>query len=366
MTVMPPVRSPDRVPPGAAPVGARAAGLIAIMAAVALLVVACGSGGSAGGDARAPVAAGTAPSGAAGAPSPSAATPSSPPAAASSGLTAKPGARAAGDRKVLVVVEENKAYEDIIGSADAPYLNDLARRFGTATAYDAGYPANCPSLAAYVILTSGDDHGICDDDPPSKHPLSGDNLFRQVAASGRQWRVYAQSMPQPCAAETVGSYLVKHNPATYYTSERTRCASWDVPLGSPEGGTLKDDVASGLPAVSFVIPDACSDMHGGHGCPDDRTLIRKGDTWLGRWIPVIMSGPDYREGKLVVIVTWDESSSQDHNHIPTLIISPTTTHIQDATPQTHCTLLRTMDDLLALPPLGCAVTATPATTRFRL
>jgi hypothetical protein len=60
--------------------------------------------------------------------------------------------------------------------------------------------------------------------------------------------------------------------------------------------------------------------------------------------------------RLVVVITWDESSSDTSNCIPTIVISPTTNHVQDPTPQTHCTLLRTIEDLLHLPALGCAGT----------
>jgi acid phosphatase len=83
-----------------------------------------------------------------------------------------------GYSKVLVVMEENRDYKEIIGSSEAPYINRLATEFGTATAYDAGYPAKCPSLAAYLLLTSGSDHGICDNAGPDVHPL---------ACSARLW-----------------------------------------------------------------------------------------------------------------------------------------------------------------------------------
>src|SRR3954471_7951479 len=40
--------------------------------------------------------------------------------------------------KVLVIAEENKPYEALMGSADAPYINELADTYGLATAMDAG------------------------------------------------------------------------------------------------------------------------------------------------------------------------------------------------------------------------------------
>jgi hypothetical protein len=95
-------------------------------------------------------------------------------------------------RKVMVIAEENEAASSVIGSSSAPYINALARSYGQASNMQAGYPVSCPSLAAYVIMTSGAQQGICDDNPPSAHPLSVDNIFQQVAAAGLQWREYAE------------------------------------------------------------------------------------------------------------------------------------------------------------------------------
>jgi phospholipase C len=286
-------------------------------------------------------------------------------AAASSG-TPSASASPAGYTKVLMILEENKAYDEIIGADDAPYLTALAKQYGSATAMDAGYPVSCPSLAAYIILTSGSDHDICDDKPPSAHPLTGDNLFQQLATRGRQWRVYAQSMPGTCrATDTDDSvYLVRHTAAPYYASEKARCTQWDVPLGTPTAGALRRDLSAGaLPAFSLATPDACHDMHGGGECGED--MVKAGDSWLATWIPAITSSPDYIAGHLVVVITWDEGS-EETNHIPTLVISPTTKHVQYSTAATHCSTLRTVSDLLGVPPLGCAAKATSMAAGFGL
>jgi len=278
-----------------------------------------------------------------------------------------PSARVGAATKVMVVVEENHAYSEVADSPEAGYLDELSRTYGAATNYHAGYPGNCPSLPGYLLLTSGTDHGVCDDDGPQKHPIGGDNLFRQVATAGQQWRVYAQSMPAPCTRENAGAYLVRHTAVPYYESERVRCATWDLPMGTSAAGALHDDVTAGtLPAFSLVVPDACNDMHGGHGCPDDH-LVGRGDGWLKEWLPAVLAAPDYRAGRLVVIVTWDESSShEDNNHVPTIVISPTTSHVRDTAPESHCTTLGTVEEVLHLPALGCAATVSPSTARFHL
>jgi hypothetical protein len=268
--------------------------------------------------------------------------------------------------KVLVIAEENHGYDQIIGSPDAPYLNTVAATYGTATRLDAGYPTRCPSLAAYILITSGSTSGICDDRAPKAHLLSGDNVFQQVAASGREWRSYVESAPAPCVLTNTanGRYLVRHVPATYYLSERSRCGTWAVPMGEPAAGALRDDVAGGaLPAFGFVSPDACHDMHGAAPCPTER--VRKGDRWLKTWLPQILAGPDYTAGRLVVVITWDEGTGTD-NHIPMLVISPATRAVRADTAYTHCSTLRTIEEILKLPLLGCAADAPSMAAAFHL
>src|SRR5690242_6463317 len=115
-----------------------------LAAIVCGLVLAACSGGSGGSGATPGGSTGATSSAPAQSPAAGTATTPAPP-ATTAGSAA--GAAAAG-RKVLLVLEENRSYDDIIGSSDAPYINDLATRYGSATKYDAGYPASCPSLAA--------------------------------------------------------------------------------------------------------------------------------------------------------------------------------------------------------------------------
>ena len=325
---------------------------VSILGVLVLALAACGSSGG-----SPPVATTTA-------------APSTPaPSAATSSATGAAGTAAAGDQKVLLVVEENEDYGNIIGSTYAPRINDFAQRFGLATNVDAGYPAHCPSLAAYLLLTSGDRYGVCDDDGPSAHPIAGDNLYQQVAVAGKEYRQYSQSMPQPCDPNNSADhlYLVRHAPVPYYDTEKQRCPQWDVPSGTLTSGALHDAVGSGsLPAFSFVTPDACNDMHGADVCSmSGKQRITAGDTWLGNWLDQVMAGPDYKSGKLTILVTWDEGTNTD-NHLPTIVISPKTSGVKSATAYTHCSTLRTMEDLLGLAPLNCAATATSMVTAFHL
>jgi hypothetical protein len=259
--------------------------------------------------------------------------------------------------KMMVIAEENEEASSVIGSANAPYLNKLAATYGQATNMQAGYDVACPSLAAYIILTSGDAQGICDDDPPVEHPLGVDNVFHQAAGAGEEWRSYSESAPQTCqqydAAD--GVFLVRHTPAPYYVDESDHCQMWDEPLGSTTAGALHDDLTAGLPAYSFVTPNACNDMHGAASCRTN--LVRHGDDWLARWMPQIIASPDFQQSRLVVVITWDEGSSTS-NHIATVVVGKTIRGVKSAAALTHCSTLRAAEELLAVPLLGCAQTAT--------
>lgn len=268
--------------------------------------------------------------------------------------------------KVLLIALSSRGPAQIIGNRDAPYLNGLAETYGSAVDLAAGYPATCPTAAAYILLTSGSTGDVCDGRGAATRPLRGDSLFQQVAVSGREWRNYTEGAPGPCARQdsSDGRYLVRHVPATYYVDERSNCARWAVPLGTPQAGALHDDIAAGaLPAFGFVSPDACHAMHGARPCRKD--LVAEGDRWLRTWMTQLLAGPDYRAGRLVVIITWDKGTGTD-NHVPTLVVSPTTDRIVADQPFTHCSTLRTVEELLRLPLLGCAAEADSMVTAFRL
>ena len=61
---------------------------------------------------------------------------------------------------IFVVVEENKRFDQIIGSSSAPYINSLASEYGLASNYK---PITHPSLPNYLALTGGSTFGITTD-----------------------------------------------------------------------------------------------------------------------------------------------------------------------------------------------------------
>src|SRR5580692_1104280 len=128
-------------------------------------------------------------------------------------------------KHLIVILEENKNFDDVEGQAGAPYLNALATKCGIATAYnDNCFADNLVSLPHYLALTSGsncntglDETGtgcITDDGDATSHTLSTTSIFQQVTS----WKSYQESMPSACDQSSNGEYAAKHNPAAYYTA----------------------------------------------------------------------------------------------------------------------------------------------------
>jgi acid phosphatase len=258
--------------------------------------------------------------------------------------------------KVLVVVEENHTQRDALRGM--PFLASLARPHGYTTAYRA---VAHPSLPNYLAIAGGSTFGVRDDRSPASHHISGPSVFDRVIASGRTAKTYAESMPAPCSLAPAGRYAVKHNPWAYFSDARSRanCRRYDVPAGTPQAGALREDIDAGrLPHVGMLIPDICSD---GHDCS-----LATADSWLKGWLGRVMVGPDYRAGRLAVVVTFDEDDGSSGNVVLTTVISPYTSHVVSPTPYTHYSLARYLGEVTGTAPLGAAASAPSLRSAFRI
>ncbi|MCU1675167.1 MAG: putative hydrolase, partial [Frankiales bacterium] len=266
--------------------------------------------------------------------------------------------RSGSDRpaKVLVVVEENHTQ----GSAlrGMPYLASMSKTYGSTTAYRA---ATHPSLPNYLAMVGGSTFGVRDDRSPASHPVSGRSVFDLAIANGRTAKTYADAMPTSCALTATRRYAVKHNPWAYFadSTSRANCRRFDVPLGSTSSGALKDDVDRGtLPNLGMLVPDIC---HDGHDCS-----LATADNWLKAWLQKVMAGPDYRGGRLAIVVTFDEDDSSGDNTVLTTVISPYTRNVRSTTAYTHYSLTRYLAELVGVRPPGSGAGAPSMRAAFHL
>ena len=288
---------------------------------------------------------------------PSAAPSSARPSASTAGpTTASASATPTGITKVLTIVLENHGVAAV--TAGMPELMKLATTYGRTSHYSA---TTHPSLPNYLDLAGGSTFGVKDDSAPAAHPVHGPSVFDLALTSGRSARTYAEAMPAACWLENDGRYAVRHNPWTYFSDDASRraCQLDDVPLGDVTSGALHDDLESGtLPNVGFVVPDVCNDAH---SCP-----LGTADAWVAGWMSQVLAGPDWRAGRLAVVVTFDEAENGGENTVLTVVVAPGLHGVVADTALTHQSWTRWMSDLVGATAPGAAGSAPSLGAAFGL
>ncbi|WP_246000058.1 alkaline phosphatase family protein [Nocardioides pocheonensis] len=249
--------------------------------------------------------------------------------------------------KVLVFMVENHSLDQMTSSM--PFVHGLAQQYAYATNYTA---ITHPSLPNYLAILGGSTFGVTDDRPPAAHRLRGASVLSQARRAGRTVKVYAESQPRRCALANAGEYAVRHNPWTYFVSDRTACRRYDVMAGAL--GRNAD--AGTLPNVGMVIPNLVHDAH-------DASLATS-DAWLSKKITRIQAGPDWQSGRLAVVITADEDDHHQGNTVLTVVASRYQQHKVVGTPLTHYSLTRLLEDVAGVPYLRNAATAASMTTAF--
>ncbi len=290
---------------------------------VALVMAACGSPGPG----PAPAVSGTAALGPA--------RPGSPvPPATPSTVVAAPA-------HIVIVMMENASYSQVIGNPAAPYINALARR---GALFTNSHGVTHPSEPNYLALFSGRTQGVTDDSCP--HTFTGPNLASELIAAHHTFAGYAEALPSGGARVCVaGEYARKHVPWVNFRN---------VPAAASKSFSAFPSAPAGyatLPTVSMVIPGLCHDTH-------DCSLAT-GDAWLKAHLAGYADWA--MTHRSLLILTWDENDGSPGNQIATIFAGQQVRPGRYGEPVTHYGVLRTIEYLYRLPPLGAAASAHPIT-----
>ncbi|MFJ9458033.1 alkaline phosphatase family protein [Kitasatospora sp. NPDC101447] len=230
---------------------------------------------------------------------------------------------------VVVVVLENHAYSQVIGSPDAPYINDTLVAGGAQLTQS--HALTHPSQPNYYALFSGSTQGIVDDSCVHVGALQAPNLASELLAAGQTWASYNEGLPQQGATDCrVDNYAQKHNPWFGFGN---------VPTDSANTMDAFPTDFSTLPKVSFVVPDLCDDMH---DCS-----VGTGDSWLQSNLDAYAQWA--KSNNSLLVVTFDENDGMAGNRIPTLVYGAhVTPGSSTATTYNHYDVLHTLEDLAGL------------------
>lgn len=372
---------------------------------------------------------------------------------------------------VWVIMMENHGYVQVLNNPAAPFTTKYAKSANLATNY---FAVAHPSLTNYLETNGGSNFGVLDDNSPDWHnpscspniasgvinyesdsspicPIAGTgtdaatplldcfnevtgppcdiemdgvhtyaadsnilgiSIADQLAAAGKTWRSYQESLPLgsadlinysdgnftnltdftllnslwPATPATFNSgqivqlYAVKHNPFVYFrsTQEGTTPGNSLANVATFDGaGGLFGDLASGkVPDYSFIAPNQCNDQHGrGNGTqfcqfdPNDNgtqvglnpALMALGDQALQRIVTAIHASPAWKRGHNAIVTIWDEddySVSPTINQVAAIVDTNYGFHrITSNQFYTHFSLLRSIEGGLKLPCLNHACDA---------
>ena len=232
---------------------------------------------------------------------------------------------------VVLVIEENHTYNQIIGNSSMPYLNSLATG-GALFTQSSG--TEHPSQPNYLDLFSGSDQGVYGDYPlDSVSPLTADNLGAELLHHGKSFGIYSEALPSTGSTVDFASnpneatpkyndYARKHNPAVDFQSKTAVDASNSAAsnlLPSSENQTFTaftNTSFTNLPNVAFVIPDQQNDGHG-VGVKSGNALLAASDQFLQNNVGAYATWAKTHNSLL--IVTYDENDfSPGNNRIATV------------------------------------------------
>ena len=251
---------------------------------------------------------------------------------------------------IVIVIFENHGYDQIIGSAAAPYINALANDTLSAL-FTGSHGITHPSQPNYLALYSGDTQGVTDDLMPSGTPFTTPNLGRQLLDSAKTFNTYSEDLPQVgFNGELAGYYARRHNPAANWTGNGTN--QLPATINQPFTTFPSSNFAL-LPTVCFVQPSVYNDMHDG----TDPARIITGDNWIAnnldgyiRWAKTTNN---------LFILTFDEDNDTPLNRITTIFIGKMIRQGQYSTMINHYSVLHTIEMMYGLPVIGDSTSNAP-------
>jgi phosphatidylinositol-3-phosphatase len=271
---------------------------------------------------------------------------------------------------VIIVVEENKDFDQIIGNPAAPYLNKLKAE---GTILTRMFAEEHGSQGNYFWLFSGSNQNVGYNNKIPALKFTAANLGAALIAKGLSFKGYSQSLP------AIGADVHEIPSACFYACLYGRKhIPWISFANVPDGSTVEtsanlrfDDFPTDparLPTVGFVIPDMQHDMH--NGAP--QTSIPAGDLWLRQNLDRYYQWAKTHDSLL--IVTFDENADTSgyrgltdpaidpdndrrrrdlQNRVPTIFAGA---HVApghaEAEPLTHVNILRTIEAIYGLPKAG--------------
>ena len=199
---------------------------------------------------------------------------------------------------VWMITEENHSYEDVLGSPQMPYYNQLISQYGLAAQFYSDQHSSLPALMWFVAgapITRNNDTISCEH--------GEDNVVRELLKEGYTWRSYQEDLPYPGFQRLYGGkhnhYYRRHNPLIDFTDV---CPGTGQENNSvPYSQMAKDFEQGNTVNYAYITPDVTEDAHS--------SSLEAADRWLQEHVPQILARPEFSPGgDGILFIVWDEGT----------------------------------------------------------
>lgn len=261
-------------------------------------------------------------------------------------------------KHIVIVIEENHGYDQIINSVNAPYINQLAKE---GTLFTNSQAITHPSQPNYLALFSGSTQGVDGDEClDKKTPFTTPNLAAALLHAGYTFKAYSESLPKigspDCFYEQSKGYdyARKHAPWVNWQGDKEN----DFPDSLHQPFSAFPTDFNKLPTVSFVVPNEGNDMHNIDN-DGDSSAIKRGDQWLNDHLAAYVEWAKKNNSMLILTFDEDQKGSMLENHIATVFVGQKIKQGMYDTQINHYTVLRTIESMYDLPLLQNAKDVDP-------
>jgi acid phosphatase len=248
---------------------------------------------------------------------------------------------------VVIAIYENHGDSSVVGSPKAPYINSLAAD-PHAARFTQSYALTHPSQPNYLMLFSGANQGVTNDNVPANLPFKTSNLGAALLAKGVSFHAYSEDLPSAgfTGASNKG-YARKHAPWVNWQGAPANA----IPASAHDPMTAFPTDYSKLATVTFVVPNLQNDMHDG--------TVQQGDAWLKANLDGYVQWAKTHNS--LFILTFDEDEGVNGgataNRIPTLFVGQMIKPGSYSARITHYDVLRTLEDMYGTAHSGAAADA---------
>jgi hypothetical protein len=246
---------------------------------------------------------------------------------------------------VWVIALTGHSYDETFGPASpAPYLATELRAQGTLLPWY--HAVGHDPAAGGVALLGGQKDATGPFDAKTK------TVADQLTDAGRTWKAYIESATDgldpgasPCSRPPDQA---PHDPFLRFAS-LTAASECGSSIGTPDQLVADTADTDSAPTFSYIVPGPAH---------DGSTSLADADAWLRATVQPILDSKAYADGGLVV-VTFDAGAPDDPvgggGRTGALLVSPfVTPGATIGAPYDAFALLRSIEDLFALDPLGYA------------